>query len=626
MAYYLNKITSMFKSDNTNKKKQIEFQISPTIMFINPNNPNTNPPSSNFTNNFALYNNELLIDWLDESDCEILYDNKLYPTKIIVTECRLALKPNLPTDIIENMQNDYFNIPIFNISYIDKGFNKINLTKYTITIQTNDNRNISFLIPVSSLFFDSFYKTAKPTELNTFEYLARKTKDSFRDINDKDIDGWKIYDPIKEYERQGVNESQKIKKSEINLNFEVCQTYPEILYLPNSKEITDDIFKEAAQYRTKCRFPTLVYYNRKTNGSIWRSSQNKAGLTNSRCHLDEKILNCIADISLNNKKKLIIYDARPMLSAYANRLKGAGFENVENYENTEIFFCEIDNIHAVRQSYLKLKVLVTNRNFSSNKNVFSQFEATEWPNFLYQLITNSIEIGNSIKKGYSVLIHCSDGWDRASQLTSLSQLILDPYYRTIEGFIVLIEKEFISFGHRFNARLGLFSKGFFSEDEISPVFLQWIDCVHQLLVLYPFAFEFNLKLLGFIAYHLTTCYYGTFIYGCEKERKERKCRERTISIWTDVIKNKGDFINLFYNEEMNNNLNINKFSFHKIRIWEEYYMKYITNDLSNTNWLEKEKKKDLNIIHELIEDNEKLKQQIKAMKCQEKDESKLVEQ
>lgn len=618
MAYYLNKITSIFKSNNSNKKKQKDFQISSTIMFLNPNNPNTNPPPSTFTDNFILYNNELLIDWLDESDCEILYDNKLYPTKIIVTECRLALKPNFPSEIIDNMQSDYFNIPIFSISYIDKGFNKINMTKYAITIQTNDNRSVTFLIPVSSFFFDSFYKAARQTELNTFEYLARKTKDLFRDMSDKDIDGWKIYDPIKEYERQGVSETPKIKKSDINLNFGICQTYPEIVYLPNSEEITDEIFKEAALYRTKCRFPALVYYNRKTNGSIWRSSQNKAGLTNSRCHLDEKILNCIADISLNIKKKLIIYDARPMLSAYANRLKGAGFENVENYENTEIFFCEIDNIHSVRQSYLKLKMLIGNKNFSSNKNVFSQFETTEWPNFIYQLITNSIEIANGIQKGQSVLIHCSDGWDRASQLTALSQLILDPYYRTLEGFIVLIEKEFISFGHRFNARLGLFPKGFFSEDEISPIFLQWLDCVHQLLVLYPFAFEFNLSLLGFIAYHLSTCYYGTFIYGCEKDRKERKCRERTVSIWTDVIKNKGDFMNLFYNEEMNNNLTINTFSFHKIRIWEEYYMKYLTKDLNTTNWLEKEKTKDLNIINELLEENEKLKQQIESMKSQEK--------
>lgn len=36
----------------------------------------------------------------------------------------------------------------------------------------------------------------------------------------------------------------------------------------------------------------------------------------------------------------------------------------------------------------------------------------------------------------SVLVHCSDGWDRTAQLTSLSMIMLDSYYRTLEGFQV----------------------------------------------------------------------------------------------------------------------------------------------------------------------------------------------
>ena len=40
----------------------------------------------------------------------------------------------------------------------------------------------------------------------------------------------------------------------------------------------------------------------------------------------------------------------------------------------------------------------------------------------------------------SVLVHCSDGWDRTAQITSLAQLLLDPYYRSIAGFQVLVDK------------------------------------------------------------------------------------------------------------------------------------------------------------------------------------------
>lgn len=30
-----------------------------------------------------------------------------------------------------------------------------------------------------------------------------------------------------------------------------------------------------------------------------------------------------------------------------------------------------------------------------------------------------------------MLVHCSDGWDRTAQITSLAMLLLDPFYRYI---------------------------------------------------------------------------------------------------------------------------------------------------------------------------------------------------
>jgi len=42
----------------------------------------------------------------------------------------------------------------------------------------------------------------------------------------------------------------------------------------------------------------------------------------------------------------------------------------------------------------------------------------------------------AIHEGISVLVHCSDGWDRTAQTCSLASIMLDPYYRTIEGFQV----------------------------------------------------------------------------------------------------------------------------------------------------------------------------------------------
>ena len=62
----------------------------------------------------------------------------------------------------------------------------------------------------------------------------------------------------------------------------------------------------------------------------------------------------------------------------------------------------------------------------------------------------------------NVLVHCSDGCDRTTQLCSLVQIMLDPYFRTFAGFQVLVEKEWISFGHQFQLRAGHFK----NQDEL----------------------------------------------------------------------------------------------------------------------------------------------------------------
>ena len=45
----------------------------------------------------------------------------------------------------------------------------------------------------------------------------------------------------------------------------------------------------------------------------------------------------------------------------------------------------------------------------------------------------------------SCVVHCSDGWDRTSQLTSLSMLLLDSHYRTLTGFMVSADIRLLSF-------------------------------------------------------------------------------------------------------------------------------------------------------------------------------------
>lgn len=64
------------------------------------------------------------------------------------------------------------------------------------------------------------------------------------------------------------------------------------------------------------------------------------------------MLSVLAELSPS--KKLHIYDARPFMNAIGNKIAGKGYENTSSYQNSEIVFLEIHNIHKVRESFLKL--------------------------------------------------------------------------------------------------------------------------------------------------------------------------------------------------------------------------------------------------------------------------------
>jgi myotubularin-related protein 1/2 len=90
--------------------------------------------------------------------------------------------------------------------------------------------------------------------------------------------------------------------------------------------------------------------------------------------------------------------------------------------------------------------------------------------------------------GKNTLVHCSDGWDRTSQLSSLAQLLLDPFFRTIKGFAVLVEKDWRHFGHKFRDRVGQYHSTNYRPYEKSQVFIQFLDCVYQIQHQFPLSF------------------------------------------------------------------------------------------------------------------------------------------
>jgi len=73
-----------------------------------------------------------------------------------------------------------------------------------------------------------------------------------------------------------------------------------------------------------------------------------------------------------------------------------------------------------------------------------------WAKHIGTTLDGTVVIVRQIALEYShVLVHCSEEWDSAGRLSSLTQICIDPYFRTIDEFMALVEKDWASFGQKF---------------------------------------------------------------------------------------------------------------------------------------------------------------------------------
>lgn len=99
-----------------------------------------------------------------------------------------------------------------------------------------------------------------------------------------------------------------------------------------------------------------------------------------------------------------------------------------------------DNRHA-REAFKKLMraCLPSNINSEPDHTFIKLIESSDWLQQIRTLLQLSSTVVDLIDiQEANVNISFEDGWDTTCQVSSLAQICLDPFYRTIEGFRVLI--------------------------------------------------------------------------------------------------------------------------------------------------------------------------------------------
>uniref|UniRef100_A0A8C7JEX5 phosphatidylinositol-3,5-bisphosphate 3-phosphatase n=1 Tax=Oncorhynchus kisutch TaxID=8019 RepID=A0A8C7JEX5_ONCKI len=387
-----------------------------------------------------------------------------------------------------------------------------------------------------------------------------------------------------EVKRMGFDMQNAWRVSDINLKYKLCSSYPQQLLVP--VWITDKELESVGSFRSSNRIPVVVYRHQR-NGAViarcsqpeiswwgWRNTEDEylvtsiakaclmdpgtrftcealacsqprgEGPDSSDSDFDSSLTGCPGPDANTAPQKLLILDARSYTAAVANRAKGGGCECEEYYPNCEVMFMGMANIHSIRNSFQSLRAVCSQ--IPDPGNWLSALESTRWLQHLSVMLKAATLVCSAVEReGRPVLVHCSDGWDRTPQIVALAKILLDPFYRTLEGFQVLVETEWLDYGHKFGDRCG-HQEDAVDVSEQCPVFLQWLDCVHQLFKQFPCLFEFNEAFLVKLVQHTYSCLYGTFLCNNGREREVRNIHNRTCSVWSLLRSGNKNFQNFLF--------------------------------------------------------------------------------
>ncbi|KAM9389063.1 phosphatidylinositol-3,5-bisphosphate 3-phosphatase MTMR6 isoform 6-T6 [Phaethornis superciliosus] len=377
-----------------------------------------------------------------------------------------------------------------------------------LVIQCKNFRIVHFVVPRERDCHDIYNsllqlsRTAKYEELYAFSYNPKQNES-------EQVKGWQLIDLAEEYRRMGVPNANW-QLSDANRDYKICETYPRELYVPRTA--SKPIIVGSSKFRSKGRFPVLSYYYKNKEAAICRCSQPLSGFS-ARCLEDEHMLQAISKANPSNRY-MYVMDTRPKLNAIANRAAGKGYENEDNYSNIRFQFVGIENIHVMRSSLQKLLEVSGTKGLSVN-DFLSGLENSGWLRHIKAVLDAAVFLVKAVAvESASVLVHCSDGWDRTSQVCSLGALLLDSYYRTIRGFMI-----------------------------------------HE---------------------HVHSCQFGNFLGNCQKEREELRLKEKTYSLWPFLLGEQHKYRNPLYNPDFSPELSLlepNTVSFN-FKFWRNMYHQF----------------------------------------------------
>lgn len=80
---------------------------------------------------------------------------------------------------------------------------------------------------------------------------------------------------------------------------------------------------------------------------------------------------------------------------------------------------------------------------------YTLLDKTYWMLYVSLCLKYANMAAITMREGRTVVLQENDGRDMCCVISSLTQILLDPFFRTISGFESLIQKDWVALGHPF---------------------------------------------------------------------------------------------------------------------------------------------------------------------------------
>ncbi|XP_075899452.1 myotubularin-related protein 11 isoform X1 [Nelusetta ayraudi] len=149
----------------------------------------------------------------------------------------------------------------------------------------------------------------------------------------------------------------------------------------------------------------------------------------------------------------------------------------------------------------------------------SSLESTRWLDYARSCLKKASEVACLLRGSHlTVALQEAEDRDMSCVVSSLVQVMCDPHCRTQRGFQGLVQKEWVTAGHRFYSRVNHHRD---NDKEEAPVFLLFLDCVWQLLYQFPSRFQLTNDFLLALHDSVHLPLFSSFLANCQRERCKR---------------------------------------------------------------------------------------------------------